>query len=302
MATNSILTDEPNIGFVGLGVMGEPMCLNLAKKARSKVIGFDLSPHPLERLAEEGVGRAVSLADLAGRCGLIFLSLPDSDAVKAVCCSADGLVAHMKASSTLVDMSTSPVDLTRALAAQCQARRIGFADAPVARTREAAIRGDLSVMVGCDAALFDQLLPVLKLMGSDVTRCGDIGSGQLMKILNNMVLFQNVCALTEAIAVARRNAVDLDIFLSVISKGSGDSFAVRNHGMKSMLPRIFPNRAFSTRYAKKDLGYALDLANSVGLDLKCAKVVMERLTESEMAGFGDQYFPVFLNIIDPIVD
>ena len=139
-------------------------------------------------------------------------------------------------------------------------------------------------------------------MGSDVTHCGEVGSGQIMKILNNMVLFQNVCALTEAIAVARRNAVDLDTLLSVISKGSGDSFAVRNHGRKSMLPRIFPSRAFSTRYAKKDLGYALDLANSVGLDLKCAKVVMERLTESEMAGFGDQYFPVLLNVIDPMVD
>ena len=302
MAVNPISTAEPKIGFVGLGVMGEPMCLNLAKKAPSKVIGFDLSSESLGRLVEAGVVRAISLADLAGRCELIFLSLPDGDAVKAVCCDPDGLIAHMKASSILVDMSTSPVGLTRELAAQCQARHIGFADAPVARTREAAIRGDLSVMVGCDATLFERLLPVLKLMGSDVTRCGEVGSGQIMKILNNMVLFQNVCALSEAIAVARRNAVDPDTFLSVLSKGSGDSFALRNHGIKSMLPRIFPDRAFSTRYAKKDLGYALDLANSVGLDLKCAKVTMERLTESEMAGFGDQYFPVLLNVIDPMVD
>ena len=302
MAGHTNSTVEPNIGFVGLGVMGEPMCLNLAKKTRSKVIGFDLSPDPLERLAEEEVARAESLADLAGQCELIFLSLPDGEAVKSVCFRPDGLVAHMKAPSILVDMSTSPVGLTRELAAQCQERHIDFADAPVARTREAAIRGDLSVMVGCDATLFDRLLPVLKLMGSDVTHCGEVGSGQIMKILNNMVLFQNVCALTEAIAVARRNAVDLDTLLSVLSKGSGDSFAVRNHGIKSMLPRIFPSRAFSTRYAKKDLGYALDLADSVGLDLKCAKVAMERLTESEMAGFGDQYFPVLLNVIDPMVD
>ena len=148
MAVNPISTTEPKIGFVGLGVMGEPMCLNLAKKAPSKVIGFDLSSESLGRLVEAGVVRAISLADLASRCELIFLSLPDGDAVKAVCCDPDGLIAHMKASSILVDMSTSPVGLTRELAAQCQARHIGFADAPVARTREAAIRGDLSVMVG----------------------------------------------------------------------------------------------------------------------------------------------------------
>ena len=148
MAVSPNSTVEPNIGFVGLGVMGEPMCLNLAKKTRSKVIGFDLFPDPLERLAEEGVARAESLEYLADQCELIFLSLPDGEAVKSVCCRPDGLVAHMKASSTLVDMSTSPVGLTRELAAQCQERHIDFADAPVARTREAAIRGDLSVMVG----------------------------------------------------------------------------------------------------------------------------------------------------------
>jgi hypothetical protein len=101
MAVDPNSTVEPNIGFLGLGVMGEPMCLNLAKKTRSKVIGFDLSPDPLERLAEEGVARAESLAYLAGQCELIFLPLPDSEAVKSVCCRPHGLVAHMKKPSTL---------------------------------------------------------------------------------------------------------------------------------------------------------------------------------------------------------
>jgi hypothetical protein len=99
MAVNPNSTVEPNIGFVGLGVMGEPMCSNLAKKTRSKVIGFDLSPDPLERLAEEGVARAESLADLACECELIFLSLPDGEAVSSVCFRPDGLVARMKAPS-----------------------------------------------------------------------------------------------------------------------------------------------------------------------------------------------------------
>ena len=131
-------------------------------------------------------------------------------------------------------------------------------------------------------------------MGTEVTRCGDTGFGQIVKILNNMVLFQNVCALGEAIAVAKRNNVSPETLLGVLSKGSGDSFALRNHGMKSMLPGVFPVRAFFTRYARKDLTYALQMADSAGLDLKSAKVVMKRFKEAEQSGFADSYFPSVL--------
>ena len=154
-------------------------------------------------------------------------------------------------------MSTSPLDLTESIAALCMENKIFFADAPVARTREAAIQGDFSIMVGCNPSLFETLLPFLKHIGTEVTHCGEAGSGQIVKILNNMVLFQNVCALGEAITVTKRNNVSPDILLGVLSKGSRDSFALRNHGMKSMLPGVFPTRAFSTRYARKDLTYAL---------------------------------------------
>jgi 3-hydroxyisobutyrate dehydrogenase-like beta-hydroxyacid dehydrogenase len=82
--------------------------------------------------------------------------------------------------------------------------------------------------------------------------------------------------------------------------GSGDSFVLRNHGMKAMLPREFPVRAFSTRYAIKDLSYALEMAEASGLDMKAAKLAMERLRETEAAGFGDEYHPVVLNVIDPL--
>ena len=116
-------------------------------------------------------------------------------------------------------MSTSPVDLTESITALCKENKILFADAPVACTREAAIQGDLSIMVGCTPSLFERLLPILKHMGTEVTRCGEVGSGQIVKILNNMVLFQNVCALGEAITIAKRNSVSPDILLGVLSKG-----------------------------------------------------------------------------------
>ena len=91
-------------------------------------------------------------------------------------------------------------------------------------------------------------------MASEVTHCGAAGAGQAVKILNNMVLFQTVVALAEALAIARAQGVDGKVLFETLTKGSADSFALRNHGMKAMLPGVFPERAFSTEYALKDLG------------------------------------------------
>lgn len=189
--------------------------------------------------------------------------------------------------------------MTRELGARLEHSGIGFADAPVARTREAAERGELSIMVGASAEMFAHVEPVLRTMGTDVTHCGDIGCGQLVKILNNMLLFQNVAALAEAIALARRNGVAPDMLLDAVSKGSGDSFALRSHGMKAMVPRAFPERAFSVRYAMKDLSYALAMADAAGVAVPGARLAMERLRAAEHAGHGDAYHPVVLDVIDP---
>lgn len=298
MTTDNTLS----VGFIGLGVMGEPMCANLAKKLTGPVLAFDRASEPLERLESSGVEAVETAAALAARCQLIFLSLPDGNAVQQVCLGDDGLLAHMAAGTTLVDMSTSPVELTRELGEACARQDIRFADAPVARTREAAIRGDLSIMVGCDVETFNRIEPFLACMGSEINHCGEVGCGQIVKILNNMVLFQNVCALAEAMGIARRSGLSEDVLLSVMSKGSGDSFALRNHGMKAMLPRTFPERAFPTDYARKDLSYALALAETAGIDAAGAKLVMERFEASRAAGFANQYFPAVLQIIDPASD
>jgi len=283
------------IGFIGLGVMGEPMCGHLARRSGRPVLAHDLRPEPLARLAEFGVA-AASPAQLAERCDLILLSLPDGQAMQAV---IGALEQGLRAGQCVVDTSTSPVALTRAIGERLTARGIGFADAPVARTREAAARGELSIMVGASEQVFAHVRPVLETMGSDVTHCGPVGSGQVVKILNNMLVFQNTHALAEAIALGRRNGVPPDLLLPAIALGSGDSFVLRSHGMKSMLPRAFPQRAFSTRYAMKDLSYALEMAEAAGVAVPGAQLAMDRLREAERQGHGDEYHPVVLQVIDP---
>jgi 3-hydroxyisobutyrate dehydrogenase len=296
------MAHEPNtlrpistLGFIGLGVMGEPMCGHLARRAGRPVLAHDLRQEPLARLASNGV-RAAQLAEIAGECDLILLSLPDGKAVASVVAA---LEPHLVAGQCVVDTSTSSVALSREIGARLAARGIGYADAPVARTREAAARGELSIMVGAADAVFAHIQPVFETMGTDVTHCGPIGCGQVVKILNNVLVFQHTAALAEAIAIGRRNDVPPEVLLPTIAKGSGDSFVLRSHGMKFMLPGDFPERAFSTRYAIKDLSYALEMAAAAGLSVPGAELTMRRLRQSEQAGNGEAYHPAVLRVIDP---
>ena len=283
------------LGFIGLGVMGEPMCGHLARRSGRPVLAHDLRPEPLARLAADGVQPA-QLAEIAEKCDLILLSLPDGKAVAAVVAA---LESHLSPGQCLVDTSTSSVALTREIGARLAARRIDYADAPVARTREAAARGELSIMVGATDPVFAHIRPILETMGTDVTHCGGIGCGQVVKILNNMLVFQHTAALAEAMAIGRRNGVAPELLLPTIAKGSGDSFVLRSHGMKSMLPRDFPERAFSTRYAIKDLSYALEMAAAAGLAVPGAELTMQRLRESEQAGNAEAYHPAVLRLVNP---
>jgi hypothetical protein len=283
------------IGFIGLGVMGEPMCGHLARRSGLAVFAYDLRPEPVSRLAEFGV-QAATPQQIAAGCDVILMSLPDGKAMEAV---VNGLEPDLRAGQCVVDTSTSSVELTRRIGVRLTAKGILYADAPVARTREAAARGELSIMVGAAEETFARIRPILETMGSDVTHCGPVGCGQVVKILNNMLVFQHCHALAEAIAIGRRNGVPPDVLLPTMALGSGDSFVLRNHGMKSMLPGVFPERAFSVRYAIKDLSYALEMAEASGLHMAAAELAMQRLRQAEAAGYGELYHPVTLKVIDP---
>ena len=291
------MPDHKTIGFIGLGVMGEPICRNLVKKSGKRVIAFDLSPEPLARLRSEGAEVAASVADVIRQSDLVFLCLPSAKHVRAVF-EGDGILKNIRAGQVVVDLGTSSVSQTRDFARQLQAKGASWADAPIARTRQAAQDGTLSVMVGATPAMYAAIEPLICCFATDVTRCGDVGAGQVTKTLNDMVLFETVNALSEAVAVAKRNGVDPKLLLDTLSKGSADSFALCNHGMKAIVPGVFPERAFSTEYALKDLSYALELAGEAGLRIRGAELVGEILQEAIDAGLGGAYFPVIARHID----
>lgn len=274
--------NDAALGFIGLGVMGAPMARNLALKSGRPVVGFDLRAQP-----PEGVARAGSVKEVAARTEVLFLSLPGEPEIRSV-------LREVPADKTVVDCSTAPVELARELAARYR----DFADAPVARTRQAAIDGTLSIMVGAREDLYRRIEPLLRCMGSEITHCGPPGAGQAVKLLNNMVLSQTVLALAEALAVAKASAaVDPQLLFETLAKGSADSFALRNHGMKALLPETHPQNAFSVRYMLKDMTYALQLARSAGIELQGAATARRVLEKTVALGLGDAYHTAILEAL-----
>jgi 3-hydroxyisobutyrate dehydrogenase-like beta-hydroxyacid dehydrogenase len=278
------------VGFIGVGVMGEPICRHIATRSGARVLAADMNDAPLARLAEHGVQRA-SIDEIAREASIVFMSLPSGEIVRQVVTGSDGLLGKLAAGQTLVDLSTSSVEVTLDIAKQLEARGIGFADAPVMRTRAAAEAGTLAVPVGASDATFALLEPFLRTFASDVTRAGEVSAGQVVKILNNMVLYETVLALSEACAIGRRAGVEPEKLLHALSTGSADSFALRNHGLKAIAPQHFPEQAFPVSYAKKDVGYALALAEQVGVDACGARNLIETFDRAIAAGYGDKYAP-----------
>jgi 3-hydroxyisobutyrate dehydrogenase-like beta-hydroxyacid dehydrogenase len=289
------VSDHQTIGFIGLGVMGGPMCRNIAKKHAGRVLMLDREPSAIAALSDTKAEAAASLEALAAAADVIFLSLPGGPQVEAVCAA---IQESARPGSIVVDLSTTPVKVARDVGARLKAAGLEFADAPVARTREAAQRGELSIMVGADIKLFERVKPLLDYMGSDVTHCGDIGCGQVVKLINNALVFENTLALAEMMVVGERAGVAPQTLLNAVSKGSGDSFVLRNHGIKAMLPRNFPEKAFPPEYVLKDLDYVLQLAADLSIRPEVTQLARRYYDAACRQGLSGRYFPGVIEFVE----
>jgi 3-hydroxyisobutyrate dehydrogenase-like beta-hydroxyacid dehydrogenase len=286
---------EQALGFVGLGVMGGPMCTNLIRRSGRRVIVHDIAEDARTAAAAAGGIVAPDVVAVAEAAAIVFLSLPTIAHVEAV--TEQILQAHSRP-RVVVDMSTSDVTRTRALAARLSEEDVLLVDAPVARLRQAAQDGTLLITVGASREQFDELLPLLSCMGSDVLHAGGIGNGQVIKILNNMVVFQNMNALAEALAVGRAAGVDGRLLFEALSLGSADSFVLRKSAMATMAEDHFPLKTFPTTYAIKDLALALQLAADADVELASAQETMRLLERTRDAGYGEHYYVAMVKLIE----
>tara|TARA_B100001057_G_C22512381_1_gene818439 strand:- start:43 stop:777 length:735 start_codon:yes stop_codon:yes gene_type:complete len=240
--------------------------------------------------------RGSNIEELYRENDIIITCLPSGKHVEKLYYEENAM-SFIKKNQIIIDMSTSKPDLMLKLEKDLKIKKAFIADAPIARTRQAAIDGTLAIMVGATSDIFKKIKSILELMGSDIIHCGPVGTGQFTKIMNNMILFQNVLALSEASKIAEHYKIDAETLFKNISNCSGDSFALKNHGLKSIVQDNFPNLAFSVKYAQKDLSYALEMANQMGLSTHGCTTINNLFTKAIDEGYGDLYFPVIKKIL-----
>ena len=292
------MTGDPStLGFIGLGVMGGRMCRNLARKSGKPIVGYDVVPARVAECAGAGVDAGASVADVVTRADIVFMCLPAEPQVREVCFGPGGVVAQAQAGGIVVDMTTATADVDREVAAALAVKGVDFADAPVARGVPAAENGTLAITVGASEEVLARIEPYLRCMGAEISHCGGVGNGQVMKLMNNMLVFQTVSALAEAMAIATRAGVDRSKVFEILSKGSADSYVMRKHGAH-MTSGEYPDDQFPTTYSLKDLRYALDLAERTGVDARGAKLVEQRFIEAIDKGYGHLYSPVIYRLLD----
>ncbi len=287
--------ENVSLGFIGLGTMGGRMCRNLAEKSKRPVIAYDIDPGKAAALGKSGVTAAKSISEVIANADIVFVCVPGEPQVREIAFGTGGLVAMARPGQTIVDMTTATVEVNREVAAALSERGADFADAPVARGVPAAENGTLAITVGASDGVFARIKPYLECMGTEISHCGDVGNGQVMKLMNNMLVFQTVTALAEAMAIATRAGVDRARVFEILSRGSADSYVMRKHG-SHMTSGEYPDDQFPTTYSLKDLRYALGLAEAVGVNAESAKLTEKRLQEAVDRGYGQFYAPVIYKL------
>lgn len=251
-----------NIGFIGLGIMGESMCENIVKKHDGKVFCFDINSAKVDKLVALGAMGCKSNIEVARNADVIITMVPKSEHVRAVYGEIMGEIGEGK---ICIDMSTIDPSVSCEIAKEVKARGANFADAPVVKSKPAAINGTLGILVGCDEELFAKIEPILKYMGCNVIRMGENGKGLVMKICHNTLVAQIQNGVNETIALAQKLGISIEDYATAISYGGGQNFYL--DGQWKNLANENWTTAFSLENEHKDLGICQRLSKEVGFNM-----------------------------------
>lgn len=271
------------IGFIGLGVMGREMALNLAKAGHA-VVGHDAVPGIAGSLADQGITPARDLAHAAEGAEFVILMLPDTPQVEEVLTGPEGLLPRLRPEQTVIDMSTISPVATRRMGEALAARGVAMLDAPVSGGVAGAKGARLSIMVGGEEAAFLRARPVLEAMGTKVVHVGAIGNGQTVKLCNQLVCAINIQGMCEAVALARASGLDPAVAREVLMGGSANSWMLENLG--PMVLAKDASAGFRIDLKLKDLRLANDLAFQKGVPLPGTALVTSLYLEARAHGEG----------------
>jgi len=291
--------DGQTIGFIGLGFMGKPMAQNL-KAAGATLVIHNRSQGVIEELSGQGMSTAATPADMAetiGENGAVIMMLPDTPAVKGVLHGPDGLVSGLRPGSLIIDMGTSKVTATRAYARDVETAGGHYIDAPVSGGTIGAENGTLTIMAGGSDDALARARPIFDVLGQKTTHVGPVGTGQVAKAANQVIVGLNIGAVAEALVLAKKAGADPARVREAISGGFADSRILEVHGQR-MVDGTFEPGARST-IQRKDLDQAVELAAELGFELPATALGRDLYDKLIDAGFGDLDHSALIKAIDP---
>jgi 3-hydroxyisobutyrate dehydrogenase len=277
--------ENMNLAFIGMGTMGAHMAANLLK-AGHQVTVHNRTREREEPVAAQGAKRADSPRQAAQGAEVVLLCVSDSPDVERVLFDDDGVAAGAAAGTVVVDMSTISPAVTVAAAKRLADKGIKLVDAPVSGGSEGAQKGTLAIMVGGDAADVEKVRPVLEAMGKNITHVGPIGSGQMTKAINQVILAGVYWGVAEGMVLGMKAGLDMDKVVDAIRGGAGDSW-VLNYRASFMVKNDYP-LGFRVSLHRKDLGIGLDTARDLGIALPVAGLVQQMENGLIDRGFGDE--------------
>lgn len=286
-----------NIGFIGLGIMGKPMVRNLLKAGYVPCV-YNRSQMAVDELAAEGALAANSSKEIAERSDIVITMLPDSPDVEAVVLGTNGILEGAHDGLLLIDMSTISPVVTKRIGAELEKRGTRMLDAPVSGGDKGAIAGTLSIMAGGNARDFERAMPVFEAMGKTIRHCGPLGSGQVVKACNQIVVALVIEAVSEAMVLGSKAGVDPEVITQVLSGGLAQNRVLDLRG-PTMIEHDF-TPGFKARLHRKDMGIILETAREFDVTLPVSALVDQMFTNLVASGYGDLDHSSLLLVIEKL--
>ena len=252
------------IGFIGLGLMGRPISLNL-HRAGAELIIYNRSRGIVDELVGVGIEAATSPKDVAERAPIIMLMVSDTPAVERVLFGDDGVAQGLQTGAIVIDMGTTAVTATRNFAQQIKAKGAHYVDAPVSGGQVGAEAATLAIMVGASEDAFARAKPIFKVLAKNITHVGEGGAGQVAKAANQIIVGVTIGAVAEALALAKKAGVDPAKVRQALAGGFAASRILEVHGLRMVDQTFDPGGKATTQ--RKDLAQALELAQQLGMEL-----------------------------------
>src|SRR5215510_762723 len=283
------------IGFIGLGIMGRPMALNLIKAGFSLMV-YNRTAAKCKPLVDAGAVGVNSPREVAASSDVVITIVSDTPDVESVLFGNDGISSGLKEGEIVIDMSSISPSATQRYAARLREQRVEMLDAPVTGGEKGAIEGTLAIMVGGSREIFDKGLPILQAMGGTIVYTGESGTGQRTKLVNQILCAQHIVAMSDGLRFARESGLDLETTLKVVSGGAAGSWMLTN-----MAPRILSDDfapGFTIKLQHKDLRLVREALQEMEGRYPATELTYSLFSEAVANGLGELGTQGFIKLFD----